>query len=268
MLSIVMNRYMYQKLMCPGMHLMLLSILTMLPSLVESLAQYHDGVKSGWCMQPSSCTPLLRLVEKRKRNNCINWTSVRRRPYLMVSSESFASSEPSKNVAELFQDSDRFERWRFLQQLLEGDADAHVVNRLLYQVLEGAIKYPRKNESGDWVLMPAEIKTSIEVLLYSEDCRNKDGHIIILHENYEDQNVQEVARQALNQLEALLPTSDEDEDAVKSLWDTVMEVHGREAVKYQETQDNSLEWKLRNTVARLLLHHDFLTLGVVHEPLQ
>jgi hypothetical protein len=76
----------------------------------------------------------------------------------MVSSESSESSVSSKNVAELFQDSDRFERWRFLQQLLEGEADAHAVNRLLYQVLEGAIKYPRKNESGDWVLIPAEIQ--------------------------------------------------------------------------------------------------------------
>jgi hypothetical protein len=186
----------------------------------------------------------------------------------MTSSQSSAGNEISRNVVEMFQDSDRFDRWRFLQQLLEGDADVHVVNRLLYQVLEGSIRYPRRDGLGDWVEIPAERKASIEFLLYPEDCANKDRQIIVLHENYDDENVQAMARQVLKQLESLLPTSDQDEDAVKSLWDTVIEIHGREAVKYQETQDNTLEWKLRNTVARLLLHHDFLTLGVVRISLQ
>jgi hypothetical protein len=65
-----------------------------------------------------------------------------------------------------------------------------------------------------------------------------------------------------------LPTPDDDEDAVKSLWDTVMELYGREAVKYQETKSSTLEWKITNTVSRLLIHFDFLTLGIVRKPLK
>jgi hypothetical protein len=255
---------MNRSVVCLGTYVMLLTLVTMLTPSVESLVQ-NGLLMRGWYPQHLSYRPKLRLTPKKGKNS-LNWSGLRRS--FMTSSESSSSSENSRNVVEMFQDSDRFDRWRFLQELLEGDADPHVVNRLLYQVLEGAIKYPRLDGSGDWVVISAESKASIEFLLYSEDVASKDGQIIALHEIYENENVQKRARQALKQLEALLPTSDQDEDAVKSLWDTVMEIHGREAVKYQQTQDNTLEWRLRNTVARLLLHHDFLILGIVRASLQ
>jgi hypothetical protein len=63
-----------------------------------------------------------------------------------------------------------------------------------------------------------------------------------------------------DQLDALLPHPDDDEDAFKGLWDTVIEIHGREAVKIDEAR-GSLTWKSCCTLARLLIHFDFLSDG-------
>jgi hypothetical protein len=63
-----------------------------------------------------------------------------------------------------------------------------------------------------------------------------------------------------DQLDALLPGPDDDEDAFKGLWDTVIELHGREAVKIDEARGSST-WEGCCTIARLLIHYDFLSDG-------
>lgn len=172
-------------------------------------------------------------------------------------------------VLQLFQNSERFDRWRFLQELLEGDADKDVVNQLLYLVLQGAIQFPRKDARGDFIALPSKTKESMERILLqtSSSLDNGSRKVVALLEDNDDIIVVQQQQLMLEQLTALLPTIEDDEDAFKSGWDTVMEIHGRESVKYQETQDNTLEWKLLHTVARVLLEYDFLTLGIVTEPI-
>jgi hypothetical protein len=67
-------------------------------------------------------------------------------------------------------------------------------------------------------------------------------------------------------LEGLLPDPREDEDAHKSVWDTVIEIHGREMVQYNETNP-SPEWKISSLVARLLINFDFIIYGIPTGPL-
>jgi hypothetical protein len=170
---------------------------------------------------------------------------------------------------EFYEQNDRFFRWRFLQDVLEGDADVDVVNQVLHQVLDGALKYPRPdgNSGREVVPLPAKVQGIIENLLSDKNIV-VDGRVVALREDYDDVHVIEPTTETLRRLEELLPTQDDDEDAVKSLWDTVMELYGREAVKYQETKSSTLEWKITNTVSRLLIHFDFLTLGIVRKPLK
>ena len=185
----------------------------------------------------------------------------------MTASSSPSTDEENDLAEEFFEKQHRFYRWRFLQDLLEGDADTYVTNRVLSQVFEGAVKYPRPdgNSGGDIVALPVEVRQRIQALLDSSEMVH-NGRVVALREDYDDEASSKAATETLQILEELLPTPDEDEDAVKSLWDTVMELHGRGAVQYQQTQDNTLEWKLNNTVARLLIHFDFLTLGIVRAP--
>lgn len=67
----------------------------------------------------------------------------------------------------------------------------------------------------------------------------------------------------LELMEQLLPQLDEDEDASKGLWDTIIELHGRESVKINERKvPQDIGWKTRCLIARLLIFYDFLTDGL------
>ncbi|KAG7344615.1 hypothetical protein IV203_022623 [Nitzschia inconspicua] len=175
------------------------------------------------------------------------------------------SNNNNTAVQRLFEDTDRFDRWKFFQDLLEGDADVHVVNQLLYAVLEGALRFPRKDANQRFVELSNPVKESIQRILHLQTDDRKV--VVALLDDYTDESSQDATQRVLQQLEQVLPTMDDDPDAFRSLWDTVLEIHGREAVKYQETQDNTLQWKMQQTVARVLLHYDFLTLGIVTKPL-
>jgi hypothetical protein len=64
-------------------------------------------------------------------------------------------------------------------------------------------------------------------------------------------------------MQQLLPQLDEDEDASKGLWDTIIELHGRESVKINERKvPQDIGWKTRCLIARLLIFYDFLTDGL------
>jgi hypothetical protein len=151
---------------------------------------------------------------------------------------------------------DRFSRWRFLQGILEEEADNDIVNQVLFQVLEGALKYTKpKGEDAKETGSP-EITTVLKEKMEKVLSTATNGYISALGDS--DGSV-------LQHLEGLLPDPLEEEDAARSVWDTVMELHGRGAVQFNE-RNPTPEWKISCVVARLLLHFDFLTLGIVTSP--
>jgi hypothetical protein len=148
----------------------------------------------------------------------------------------------SNTLAETMKLNDRFDRWRFLQHLLEGDVDNKDVNTVLLAVLNNALARERSDEPDGMTDVTPEL-------------REKIGNVIITPENPMEK------LDSLELLDALIPDHTEDEDASKSLWDTVIEMHGRESVKVNEAGATT-EWKLSCIKARVLLHFDFLTEGV------
>ena len=171
---------------------------------------------------------------------------------------------------------DRFDRWKFLQDVLEcGYPSSDLVNVVLYQVLEGVLKYPRPSGgrdtqgSDDTIEMTADVKEIIKEILADYSTEGRVNAVMSMSNNDEDiEKGGKLALATLEKLESVLPDPVENEDDYKSLWDTVIELYGREAVKYNESQKPvALDWKIANTVARVLLHFDFLTHGVIDAPL-
>lgn len=136
--------------------------------------------------------------------------------------------------------SDRFDRWRFLQRVLDRDVDVGVVSQALLKVLDKSLKREDTDDADD-------NRTKI-----TPDLRKKITNVI------EDSGA---SLNSFEALDALIPDMDEDEDACKSLWDTVMEIHGRESVKLNESEGTP-EWKLACVQSRALLHFDFLYEGI------
>ena len=65
----------------------------------------------------------------------------------------------------------------------------------------------------------------------------------------------------VEKFENLLPDPLDDEDAHKSTWDMVLEIHGRDMVKANE-MNATTEWRKLCLTARLLIHYDFLSRSV------
>ena len=171
---------------------------------------------------------------------------------------------------------DRFDRWKFLQDFLEGDhPSADVVNIILYRVLKGALKYPRPSGgsdtqgSDDTVEMTADVKNKIQAILADHSTNGRVNAVMTMSNDDDDfEEAERVALTTLEQLDGILPDPVEEEDDFKSLWDTVIELYGREAVKINEQQRPVLlDWKIASTVTRVLLHYDFLTYGIIDGPL-
>ncbi|KAL7574963.1 hypothetical protein ACA910_010782 [Epithemia clementina (nom. ined.)] len=153
-----------------------------------------------------------------------------------------------------------FDRWRYLQKLLDAETDPDDTNRVLFHVLQGYYlkieNDPLKNEEKpiaspertsqrvkmvENVLSQAMDRSSIAALS-RRDTNNKNADILAM-------------------LKQLLPDPVDEEDDYKSIWDTIMEIHGREAVKIDE-RNGEPEWKARCLVAQVLLHYDFLQKGL------
>ncbi|KAL3909114.1 MAG: hypothetical protein SGILL_008218, partial [Bacillariaceae sp.] len=139
---------------------------------------------------------------------------------MSASSSSSPTGGPLKSeqlAREFYEQEDRFYRWRFLQDILEGDADIDLVNQVLYQVLDGARKYARPDghSGGEIVPLPSKVKGKIEKMLNDKDVV-VNNRVVALREDYEDAYGVEPATTTLQKLEELLPTMDDDEDAVKS----------------------------------------------------
>jgi hypothetical protein len=158
---------------------------------------------------------------------------------------------------------DRFGRWRFLQRLLDEEANEDDVNRIVFLVLYGYLKFPRPaygttSETGSPELT-ANRRQQIEELL--------KGCILGTVPALGDADGAQSGEDTLSQLEPLLPDPADDEDAFKGLWDTVIEVNGRESVKINETNPTP-EWRAVCLVARIIIYYDFLTFGLVDTPFQ
>jgi hypothetical protein len=139
--------------------------------------------------------------------------------------------------------SDRFDRWRFLQRLLDLEVDDGIANELVLKVLDNSLNRPKSDDPLDGM---AEITPPL---------REKIANVVM------DSDDPLKALTSVETLDGLLPDMDEDEDAVKSLWDIVNEIHGREVMKMDEAEGTP-EWKLAFIQARVLLHYDFLTEGI------
>jgi len=162
---------------------------------------------------------------------------------------------------------DRFDRWRFLQNFLDGDhPSSDVVNIILYRVLDGVLKY--EGPSENIVELTSEVKQNIEEILTSFSVDGRVKAVLTMSNNDDDYDEAEKSTlKILEKLETILPDPVENEDDYKSLWDTIIELHGRETVKFNESQNPvSLDWRIANTVTRVLLHYDFLTLGIINNP--
>jgi hypothetical protein len=205
----------------------------------------------------------------------------------MVSSDSSEKIEKSEIEIPFDGKEDRFDRWKFLQEFLDGDASSDVVNIILYRVLDGALKYPRptgrsednnsistNNNNGvitevvveqEVVEMLIEVKENIKQLLSDY---STEGKIPIVGSSIDDDGNNTTTVLLFERLEKLIPDPIENEDDFKSAWDTLLEIHGRESVKINENQiPKSMEWKIATVVTRLLIHFDFLQIGIVDSPL-
>ena len=119
----------------------------------------------------------------------------------------------------------QFERYRFLQKVMDNEVeDIEDVNQLLLHILSKRTHFKCRDEATFLPLLPPS------------GARGE----------YE----------LLDELEMLLPTMEDDEESHKSMWDILMELHGREAVKMSKDQDE--DWDARCLVVRLLIDQNFI----------
>lgn len=138
---------------------------------------------------------------------------------------------------------DRFSRWRFLQQVLDGESDEHQTNLILGRVIRNYV-----SSSVD-AAAPEHTNERLSAVQAVIDTALPDGSIPVLPN---------CDFSLLNLLKCTLPDPNNEEDAYKSNWDMVLEIHGRESVKLNE-QAGEASWKTSSLIARVLLFYDFLT---------
>lgn len=158
---------------------------------------------------------------------------------------------------------EQFERWRFMQKLLEAELPASDIEDVLLSTLHAYLQHGpsassanNKNENGgnaSPVLTGQQ--RSIMTDLIDRMIHVSDGigdsrflHMLVLSPiDYESMQIDfdepqqekmmEVdpkALQILEQIEQLLPDPIEDEEAYKSAWDVTIDLYGRESVKVRE----------------------------------
>ena len=145
---------------------------------------------------------------------------------------------------------ENFNRWRYLQRLLDEEVEAHDVNEVLFILLDN---YKRRVEQDpDESTAPErtlEVLERIERLL-----QPYDGSLPVLQDPACTPGDQHV----LMQVELLLPDPVEKEEAFQGAWDTVLELHGKASVTANERAARP-EWKAVFLIARVMIYFDFLT---------
>ena len=138
-----------------------------------------------------------------------------------------------------------------MRDLLDGDIDDAVINATLFSVLHDFLQnlsLKRSSNEETSSLFTPELTFKLKDALAQSAGEKR---IEIFREASNDEEL-------LKKLQDLLPDPQEDEDAYKSTWDILMEIHGRDLVKSNEN-DSTPEWRKLCLVARLLIHYDFLT---------
>lgn len=141
-----------------------------------------------------------------------------------------------------------------MQNFLDQEIEASDANELIYAILDSFLKSPPPQDTSE-VVSPLDTPNVRQVI---EDLLAIDDNSIPA---FSDPDCRPGDDEVLQKLELLLPDPRENEDAFKGSWDTVLELHGREAVKIQETKKTP-EWNAICMVARVLIYFDFLTRGV------
>jgi hypothetical protein len=141
---------------------------------------------------------------------------------------------------------DRFDRWRLLQNILDLQIEERRVEALVETVVAGSAAIPPGGAT-----LGARSSTTTNT--------GKDMEI-------DEQNGDDWS-QYRNDVLALerryLPDPYDEKDAFDSLWDTVAEIHGRDAVKIDLRVEP--RWPYICCLSRILLQYDFLTRGIAAE---
>jgi hypothetical protein len=225
------------------------------------------------------------------------WHRIRSDPRSFTLFLSLSSNDTEWNLHNIMLQKlmDPFDRWRFLQKLLDDDInDANYILFVLqatiqqrYQQQQSAlnrmVSLQKSENLTTETVSPIAIHTdSAAAPLCVDDVegnleerlevmnfilREKSSAVInrllqAVESNSSSSSVHSLQDfRFLGQLERLLPHPEMDEDAFKGLWDTVIELHGRESVRINE-QQNTMNWKTRCLIARVLIYYDFLSVGL------
>ncbi|KAL7476201.1 hypothetical protein ACHAW6_002079 [Cyclotella cf. meneghiniana] len=210
---------------------------------------------------------------------------------------------PSRDsMTDRYELSNRFERWNFLQKLLENEVPSGDVEDVLLAVLDGYLRNGPEENSGE--ASPVLEEEGREAMrLWTEEVSSLDragekrGGSRFLHHfvrppvDYERElfrdsseeeeeavtsidDIPERARSLLSRMEGFLPHPSREEEAHKSAWDVIIELHGRESVRINEEKlqrwglegegfRENMEWKTLCCLGRVLIHYDFLTRGIL-----
>lgn len=180
-----------------------------------------------------SFPPTAEAFEIRRGTRRIRWVSVQ---------------ASSRNLDEKFGFEDRFDRWRYMQRLLDESTEASEANEMATLVLRKFLFSPGVEGLPE--------RTDERVRLVSRILDDiGDGVLGIVPE---DGEVNEVL---IEKLSSVLPDPIEDEDEFKSTWDILLDLHGREAVKLEESTKTP-QWVSRSLVTRILIFYDFLSGGL------
>jgi hypothetical protein len=159
---------------------------------------------------------------------------------------------------------DRFDRWRFLQKLLDEEVDPSDLVSVLLAVLQTFINDPNSTDDAEESSSPVltkDLRAIIESVL-EDSTADAIQRLLSPATEVPTPLDSESPAKILAQLEQLLPDPIDEEDASKGLWDTVIELHGRESVKISERNGGTTSWKTCCLIARILLYYDFLTKGL------
>jgi hypothetical protein len=149
---------------------------------------------------------------------------------------------------------DNFNRWKYMQNLLNEELVGDDVNQVVYFLLKSYHNRASRKLSGveDIVdLSPEPRAENLERLssILSLYC---NGIIPVLDEKGSPGDPE-----VLCLIEFLLPSLEENEDAYRGTWDTILELHGKAAVTALEGQGEA-SWKTAIVVAKVMIYYGFL----------
>ena len=196
------------------------------------------------------------------------------RLYASQSSSSLSSSLVS--VVDRLNLTENFNRWRFLQNLLDEDVEARDVNEILFILLDNYRSNDKKNDDPMDSTAPERTTELLELVNQvlqrfvrtSDD--NDDGTDtigssccilpVLVDPNCTPANIDHdnADKHLLTLMEQLLPDPQENEEAHKGAWDTVLELHGRTAVAMNEKEARPA-WKAVFMIARVMIYFEFLS---------